>query len=51
MTDVYGWAVHTAQLLRDKKMLEAMPKAYKISMTLIEKETPFDLKLFSTQCP
>ena len=30
---------------------EAIPKAYKISITLIEKETPIDLKLLPVQCP
>jgi hypothetical protein len=122
--DVYGWAVHTAQLLKDKKMnevdfdgiieeleemgisnkhalknrlaqlifhllkwqfqpdlrcrswtgtvreqrirlndileenpslksyvLEAIVKAYKISLTLIEKETPLDLKMLPAECP
>jgi len=29
---------------------EAIVKAYKISLTLIEKETPIDLKLLPSQC-
>ncbi len=122
--DTYGWAVHTAQLLRNKKMSEvdfdgiieeleemgisnrhalknrlsqlifhllkwqyqpdfrgrswsgtikeqrirlndllednpslkaimeeSLKKAYKITMTLIEKETPLDLKLLPAECP
>ena len=122
--DLYGWAVHTAQLLKDKKMnevdfdgiikeleemgisnkhafknrlaqlifhllkwqfqshlrcrswegsieeqrirlndlLEENPslksmigevieKSYKLSLSLVRKETPLDLKLFPTECP
>ena len=32
-------------------MKESLKKAYKITVTLIEKETPLDLKLLPAECP